>query len=221
MRGCIISFVVILFAIVCVGSAIKMAIDIEDSQPSNSPEKSNSASHNFLKITGKKGDKIDSIFLKCGLIEITEIKHDKMLDDAHSSGETGYRIKANGINNIILYLDKNKNVTYLIFAGHKLYKKGKYKASLDDYAMTLEEQDEWRISCQEVVKKILKSPSTAEFPSRNDWNFSKNKRKLIIQSYVDSQNGFGATVRSSFQITINRKTDNITSLIFDGKEMLQ
>ncbi|ALJ19514.1 DUF2510 domain-containing protein [Microbacterium sp. No. 7] len=57
------------------------------------------------------------------------------------------------------------------------------------------------VHCQAAVKKQLRSPSTADFPFLEasaayidgDW---------IAQGVVDSQNGFGATVRSDYQCTI-------------------
>lgn len=51
------------------------------------------------------------------------------------------------------------------------------------------------VACQNVVTENLKSPSTANFvgvPSYSDG---------VIRGEVDSENGFGATVRSSFQCT--------------------
>lgn len=60
------------------------------------------------------------------------------------------------------------------------------------------------------VKKCLKAPSTAEFPGDwydpyNDWNVSSEGNDMIIvSSYVDSQNSFGAMIRSYFNIKIER-----------------
>lgn len=52
------------------------------------------------------------------------------------------------------------------------------------------------IACQDVVRDNLRSPSTADFVGFPEVNGS------IITGQVDAQNGFGATVRSSFQCTI-------------------
>ena len=72
--------------------------------------------------------------------------------------------------------------------------------------------------CEEFVKSILQSPSTAKFPSDSEWNIYDNINGTIIQAYVDAQNGFGAELRSEFQIIINNGT--ITSFIFDGQELI-
>lgn len=50
------------------------------------------------------------------------------------------------------------------------------------------------------VSNKLKSPSTAEFASITDENVRvlKNNHHYTITSYVDSQNSFGATIRSKY-----------------------
>ena len=61
------------------------------------------------------------------------------------------------------------------------------------------------LESQSFVKKHLKSPSTAEFPY---YNRVKNNVKYLgtnkykIDSYVDSQNSFGATIRTNYSCTI-------------------
>jgi len=61
------------------------------------------------------------------------------------------------------------------------------------------------LEAQSFVKKQLKSPSTAEFPYYNKVEnnvkyLGTNKYK--IESWVDSQNSFGATIRTNFSCTI-------------------
>ena len=48
------------------------------------------------------------------------------------------------------------------------------------------------------VKENLKSPSTAKFPSKQEVEITKNKDTYIIRGYVDSENSFGATVRTKY-----------------------
>ena len=42
-----------------------------------------------------------------------------------------------------------------------------------------------------------------------------------MQSFVDSQNAFGAVIRNNFKINYNTKTATVTSLIIDGKEQIK
>jgi hypothetical protein len=51
------------------------------------------------------------------------------------------------------------------------------------------------------IEMNLKSPKTAEFQSNNDAYFvweEADSNKALVRSYVDSQNGFGALIRTHF-----------------------
>jgi hypothetical protein len=72
---------------------------------------------------------------------------------------------------------------------------------------------------EEYVKQRLKSPSSAEFPeSRERKNHIKHlgNRKYHINSWVDSDNGFGASIRTKFVGEIKQTSQyewKLTSLI--------
>lgn len=58
---------------------------------------------------------------------------------------------------------------------------------------------------QQCLKDLLKSPSTAEFPSGSEQFVTRiDDNTFIINSYVDSQNSFGAMLRTNFvcQVTL-------------------
>lgn len=61
---------------------------------------------------------------------------------------------------------------------------------------------------KDIVKRSLKSPSTADFPSSIFYTdyVSRNGQVYTIRSYVDSQNSFGATIRSTFMV----KTEQVS-----------
>lgn len=65
------------------------------------------------------------------------------------------------------------------------------------------------------VKLQLKSPSTAKFATELDEE-SKYKvnedNSVIIRSYVDAQNSFGATIRTHYQCTVD-KYGNVSNII--------
>lgn len=79
--------------------------------------------------------------------------------------------------------------------------------------------------CKESVNKILKSPSSAEYPDTflnplKDWNMVKSNNLVTVKSYVDSQNSFGAMIRSEFIIQIQMTDDGsgtLSYLQFDGE----
>lgn len=63
---------------------------------------------------------------------------------------------------------------------------------------------------EDEVKARLKSPSTADFPIMDIENHTTKIDSVTfkINSYVDSQNGFGATIRSNWGCTIEFTAKN-------------
>jgi hypothetical protein len=68
---------------------------------------------------------------------------------------------------------------------------------------------------QVFVKENLKSPATAEFP--NAWNFSSGSNGCLalfnagvwtLTSYVDSQNSFGALIRTHYVVQLTYTADD-------------
>lgn len=65
---------------------------------------------------------------------------------------------------------------------------------------------------EDFVKKRLKSPSTAEFPGlfdKADHIKELGNDEYKINSWVDSQNGFGATIRTNFKCKIIFEGDKV------------
>ena len=211
------AFIVIMLGVFVV---IKNASDNYESQ-NVTVSHDNSISSNYINVTEEQGIKIDNALRECGIGSVDTFEHDELLDDAHSKGETGYRISNADADNIILYLNKDKSVYSIVYSGNKLYKKNKQVATIQDFVITFDEANKWQSLCKEKVKEILKSPSTAKFPNITEWGFSKEKNKIIVQGYVDSQNSFGAELRSEFQFIINPKKNVIKSFIFDGEELIK
>ncbi|MEN6357775.1 MAG: hypothetical protein ABFD83_11910 [Armatimonadota bacterium] len=54
------------------------------------------------------------------------------------------------------------------------------------------------IASQNYVEKFLKCPSTAKYPLWLDASITRSGSRFYISSYVDSQNSFGAMVRSQY-----------------------
>lgn len=78
------------------------------------------------------------------------------------------------------------------------------------------------LKANRLVKDYLTSPSTAEFPSRSEYSISNlGNSECMVSSHVDSQNGFGAEVRSNWTATVKDNAGNWTleELVFDGKKV--
>ena len=59
----------------------------------------------------------------------------------------------------------------------------------------------WQIA-KDMVKDKLKSPSTADFPWTEDRYTMLKDSAIMIIGHVDSQNSFGAMIRTNFSITL-------------------
>lgn len=73
----------------------------------------------------------------------------------------------------------------------------------------------YRVFTAEVATQ-LRSPSTAKFPSANEAVEIYNRKRCSIfvnESFVDSQNGFGAIVRNRMGGVVNKKRGEIEALV--------
>ena len=83
------------------------------------------------------------------------------------------------------------------------------------------------IMAENYVEQVLKSPSTAEFPTLAFTHSDLGNNKHQIVSYVDSQNSFGAMIRSNWSVVLtynggdwaNQNNWTLNELIFDGEVM--
>lgn len=62
------------------------------------------------------------------------------------------------------------------------------------------------VVCQDQVSALLKSPSSAEFASISDSTVNGGGGTWRIISYVDSQNGFGAMLRTEWSCDVEHVT---------------
>lgn len=61
-------------------------------------------------------------------------------------------------------------------------------------------------TCRAYVQHHLKAPSTAEFSTLTAVTPDTEPDTRVISGYVDSQNGFGAQIRTQFTCTIKHGT---------------
>lgn len=166
-------------------------------------------------ISAKQSQQAFEVFKKIGVAEIYEVKADATLNDDNIKG---FRVKTNVAQNVIAYF-KEGNIERIRFNGMDLYKNEKILASIKDFVMDLNEQTDYQLRCENGVKSILKAPGTAEFPSITEWRFVKTPEKIVVISYVDAQNSFGAKLRNHFKVTFSGDGSKILSFVFNGKEL--
>ena len=80
-------------------------------------------------------------------------------------------------------------------------------AAAKESAMVIDEIVEAKLFAQAVEMQLLKAPATAMFCSLEEMTITKNGNMYIVAGYVDSQNSYGATVRTSFKITVFKEND--------------
>ncbi|QXP61542.1 hypothetical protein [Olleya sp. HaHaR_3_96] len=100
------------------------------------------------------------------------------------------------------YIDYKTEIDFGIPSSSSEYKKNN---NLSD--------NEAVIASQKFVERQLKTPSTAKFPALFKAKVKKKNGSFIITSYVDSQNGFGAMIRSNYTVELNQKPNGDVSLI--------
>lgn len=175
-------------------------------------------------LTDEQSGNIIKILSDCEIKDVQEFKHEPALDNVLGEGVKGYRVKTSNIEKSTVYL-KDGNAFYIgsSLGGEvrELYSKNQIQAKISDYTITSEEFSELKIRCQRGVESILKSPKTAEFAGISEWKMGKDKEKIVVQAYVDSQNSFGALLRSDFWITFTPDKEKVTSVIINGKEYMK
>ncbi len=75
---------------------------------------------------------------------------------------------------------------------------------------------------ESVIKQVLKSPSTAKFTDVQAYELSNEKDVWAVNGYVDSENSFGASLRSTWEVQLDYsggKGGTVKSIMFDGKQV--
>lgn len=173
------------------------------------------------KLNEQQSKAAADVLKKCGVDVIENIKSDSSLDNLRDKGEKGYRLTVNdSVRNFIVYIVPSGEIDNIRWSNKDFYKEGKVLLNIKDCTMTLTEKSELQYSCQETIKQVLKSPKSAEFPSIAEWRFDKTPEQIVVQSYVDAQNSFGANLRAKFKFVLDTKTRKIKSFTFDGKKVI-
>ena len=179
-------------------------------------------SENLLATYNIPQENVDNIFSILDDIGYStyypDYKLEKSGDNEEIPGSIGFTI--NNGQQIIGFIDiKDNKVDNIQYSDKILYENGTIQHTLSEYVISDDEGTDLIVATQENIEKVLKSPSTAKFPWPDEWRMSKKDGSIIVQSYVDAQNSFGATTRSNFQVTYTNGI--VTSLIFDGVEYIK
>jgi len=79
------------------------------------------------------------------------------------------------------------------------------------------------VFAEDVIKKTLKTPSTAKFVDVQAYELSNLKDVWAVNGYVDSQNSYSAMIRNQWEVQLDYrdgKGGTVKSILFDGKKIL-
>ena len=165
------------------------------------------------------------IFERCG---IGDIKDAKLFKEGDS--RTSYYVndeetaRYSGADNTIVVwlLNDTKAVDAIYYDDYTIYEDGQVQQQMAECYVPKALQDEYRVSCQLLVKQYLAQPDTAKFESGGSkWAFAVEDDLDIIQSTVTGKNALGQDITEKFQVKMNRSTGSPVSCIIGGTEYIQ
>lgn len=135
-------------------------------------------------------------------------------------GETTIKCSLDGV-------DGKATLTVSLTEEQQKEKEAEEAKKLEENRNTLSTEDQIRVRdyVKESVNKILKAPKTADYPDSTfnqlkDWTMVKANNLVSISTYVDSENSFGAMIRSTIVAQVQMADDgsgNLTYLELDGE----
>lgn len=191
-------------------------------------EENKDSIHKNLSEIGLNDEQITSakdILNKVGITEMESFSRHLEENDVLNA----FSFNANGYN-FIITINASDNSVFSVTSGTlELYKQNEIEPrNVDDWTLNDTEKAYMIQIGEGLVKECLKSPSTAKFPGGfltpyEGWGMSQEGLIYKISSYVDSQNSFGAMVRSNFYIEFTYDENGEFKLLkftLDGKSML-
>lgn len=174
----------------------------------------------FTSISNLTNDEAKTIINDLKSVGVKEVEKVSVVgNQSDAVGGASFNISYKGYTVTLIVINKK---TDSIYSGDiTLFENGKVVNDINDYIFDTADEGKFIYYAEEYVKQCLISPSTAKFPGlvleRNEWKVSRKKDVVTINSYVDSQNGFGAMLRSNFIIQISYSTNECLYLELNGE----
>jgi hypothetical protein len=138
---------------------------------------------------------------KCGMASLLpyELANEKYLKCLACGNDFKNPYKKNSPNNIRTWLGLIVLAIFVISLARTCYDNQDYHYSPDKF--------DAYATAKSFVEKELKAPRTAKFPMTSDIQIYQSANEWTIIGYVDSQNGFGALVRTQYKIEMSYDSD--------------
>jgi len=143
-------------------------------------------SKNILKASSLIGVDVKEI----GYFEKTDI----------GTGEKAFLMGYNEVS-LTVSIGQNNDVSNITSGGFIFYQNGALNYTIQERVLSYDEKGMLMVWTKDAVINNLKSPSTADFAPLEDWKFGKEGQIYKVYAYVDSQNSYGAQIRTEFVLT--------------------
>ena len=154
-------------------------------------------------LTAEEAKEIFDDLKAAGIDNIDSISIVGSQSDVDSGASFNVSYNGYSVNLIVI----NRKTDYISSGDIVLFENGKVIDNINNYTISTSEKGSFIYNAKEYVLQGLKSPSTAEFPGTlleiGEWSVTRNKDVVTVKSYVDSQNGFGAMIRSNFAVQMS------------------
>lgn len=157
-------------------------------------------------LNEKNAEEAFEILKKCGIYNISELKKGTKTENV-SSYTTTYTNSDYDSYSLVIFIVEER--LYAINSGSlTIYNRSqKIQKNINDYILSTSEKNKLQTFAKEYVKQNLKAPSTAEFSGSflspfDGWEMQQSGTTYKVKSYVDSQNSFGAMVRTQFYLEL-------------------
>ena len=91
------------------------------------------------------------------------------------------------------------------YSNQAQYEFSKRLAEFTDRNGSISEREEAILYAQAVEMQLLKAPQTAVFPSIEQFSVVESNGSYKVSGFVDSQNSYGASIRTPFTINVNKQ----------------
>lgn len=169
----------------------------------------------------KTCNKIYKTLKKCGIEEIPTLTFVSEGVDSKS-----FKVESSSYRGSGMIIVNKKGLYFFSWGSDTLYdaEKSDKTKNINDYTISPSDVTQYMVAAEDAITSLLKSPSTAEFPSKvwasDQWSVSTSDGIVTVSSYVDAQNSFGAMIRENFTVQYRISDGKGVYCMFGGKVYL-